>query len=212
MKIYLNSHSIFCSRIEIAVNLKKIDCIKIEAVNNFKSFSPTGTIPCLIDGDFKISNTFSILYYLEKKFPSPSILSDNLEETSKIFFLSHVFDDKLEKPIRSLFQFVKPNQNPQDQIAIKHHYKELIDNLDFFSKLYFSNKINTNNINLLDTYLPSFFVLLNQFQVLFQLGNELSKDTLDFKKIIQKDKELISEENRYDFEIKNWISEKMASI
>ena len=47
LKLYTNSHSVTCSKIEVAIDFKSIDIEKIEAINNYGAFSPTATVPCL---------------------------------------------------------------------------------------------------------------------------------------------------------------------
>lgn len=73
LKLYTNSHSVSCSKIELALDFKSIEIDKIEAINNYGAFSPTATVPCLSIDGFMISDSGAILEFLEEKYPEPTL-------------------------------------------------------------------------------------------------------------------------------------------
>ena len=71
----------------MALDFKSIEVDKVEAINNYASFSPTATVPCLAIDDRVISDSGVILEFLEENSPDPSLLSDNaaINASNKIY-------------------------------------------------------------------------------------------------------------------------------
>ena len=107
LKLYTNSHSVSCSKVEFILDFKSIEIDKIEAINNYGSFSPTATVPCLSIDGLMISDSGAILEFLEEKYPVPSLLSDHPNVNSKIRFLATLVDEKLVGSIRKLLVLLK---------------------------------------------------------------------------------------------------------
>ncbi len=51
---------------------------------DFKKASPKGKVPAIIDGDIYMSESFLINQYLERKFPSPSLLPKDIAKRAEI--------------------------------------------------------------------------------------------------------------------------------
>ena len=125
LKLYTNSHSVSCSKVEFALDFKSVEIDKIEAINNYGSFSPTGTVPCLSIDGLMISDSGAILEFLEEKYPEPPLLSNETHINAKIRFLTKLVDEKLIGSIRKLFSLVKATSHPSDSLMIENIFKEI---------------------------------------------------------------------------------------
>lgn len=59
---------------------QKYELIDASKVDNFKSISPTGAVPCLVDGNTTITEGAAIALYLMEKHNSPMLPKDNLTQ------------------------------------------------------------------------------------------------------------------------------------
>lgn len=90
IKLYSYWRSSAAYRVRIALNIKNIahEIIPIHLVKDggeqhkkdYRQLNPQGLVPTLIDGDITLTQSFSILEYLEEKIPSPAILPNNLHD------------------------------------------------------------------------------------------------------------------------------------
>ena len=107
LKLYTNSHSVTCSKIEVVIDFKSLEIEKIEAINNYGAFSPTATVTCLSIDNNMISDSSSIIEYFEEAFSSPSLLTKDAGTNILIRFQATLVYEKLIGTIRKLFSFVK---------------------------------------------------------------------------------------------------------
>ena len=139
LKLYTNSHSVSCSKIEVVIDYKSLDIEKIEAINNYGAFSPTATVPCLSVDNHMISDSSSIVEYFEETFSSPSLLTNNSGTNIIIRFQATLVDEKLIGSIRKLFSFVKNTSHPSDGIMVDNIFKEIENNLKLIFQIKGSN-------------------------------------------------------------------------
>ena len=212
LKLYTNSHSVTCSKIEVVIDFKSIDIEKIEAINNYGAFSPTATVPCLSDGNNMISESSSIVEYFEEAFPSPPLLTKNANTNMLIRFQSTLVDDKLIGTIRKLFSFVKNTSHPSDGMMIDNIFKEIENNLKLIFQIRESNIYLANSsISLADCNTPAFFSMLKEFEKHFNKEVEKTDNFVEYEKALFLDKVLLKEYKRYGFEIRNWIANKLLA-
>ena len=129
LKLYTNSHSVTCSKIEVVIDFKSLEIEKIEAINNYGAFSPTATVPCLSIDNNMISDSSSIIEYFEEAFSSPSLLTKDVDTNIFIRFQATLVDEKLISTIRKLFSFVKNTSHPSDSMMIDNIFKEIESDL-----------------------------------------------------------------------------------
>ena len=210
LKLYTNSHSVSCSKIEVVIDYKSLDIEKIEAINNYGAFSPTATVPCLSVDNHMISDSSSIVEYFEETFSSPSLLTNNSGTNIIIRFQATLVDEKLIGSIRKLFSFVKNTSHPSDGIMVDSIFKEIENNLKLIFQIKGSNLyLASSNISLADCNTPAFFSMLKEFENHFNKRIDKSNSFIDYENIIQSDKNLFKEYKRYGFEIRNWIANKL---
>ena len=212
LKLYTNSHSVSCSKIEVVIDYKSLDIEKIEAINNYGAFSPTATVPCLSVDNHMISDSSSIVEYFEETFSSPSLLTNNSGTNIIIRFQATLVDEKLIGSIRKLFSFVKNTSHPSDGIMVDNIFKEIENNLKLIFQIKGSNLyLASSNISLADCNTPAFFSMLKEFENHFNKRIDKSNSFIDYENIIQSDKNLFKEYKRYGFEIRNWIANKLLA-
>lgn len=94
MKLYSYFRSSAAYRVRIALNLKglKAEIIPVHLLNNggeqhqpaYRQINPSGLIPAWVEDDFQLSQSLSILEYLQEKYPQPALLPADLQQRAKI--------------------------------------------------------------------------------------------------------------------------------
>lgn len=89
MKLYSYFRSSAAYRVRIALNLKQLDAEQkpVHLLNNggeqhseaYRAVNPSELVPALVDDDFILTQSLSILEYLEEKYPAHSILPQDLQ-------------------------------------------------------------------------------------------------------------------------------------
>ena len=212
LKLYTNSHSVSCSKVEFVLDFKSIELDKVEAINNYGAFSPTATVPCLsIDGTM-ISDSGAILEFFEEKYPEPSLLSDQPDINSKIRFLAKLVDEKLVGSIRKLFSLVKTNSHPSDGLMIENIFKEIENHLLLINNISKEDKFLAHNeVSLADCNTPAFFSMLKEFEIHFNKEVLRPSEIKLYEKNLQDHDSLLREYKRYGFEIRTWIANKLLA-
>ena len=212
LKLYTNSHSVTCSKIEVIIDFKSLEIEKIEAINNYGAFSPTATVPCLSIDNNMISDSSSIIEYFEEAFSSPSLLSKDAGTNILIRFQATLVDEKLIGTIRKLFSFVKNTSHPSDSMMIDNIFKEIENNLNLVFQIKGSNLyLASSSMSLADCNTPAFFSMLKEFENHFNKQVEKSNSFIEYEKVLQSDQNLFKEYKRYGFEIRNWIANKLLA-
>jgi glutathione S-transferase len=212
LKLYTNSHSVTCSKIEVVIDFKSLEIEKIEAINNYGAFSPTSTVPCLSIDNNMISDSSSIIEYFEEAFSSPSLLTKDAGTNILIRFQATLVDEKLIGTIRKLFSFVKNTSHPSDSMMIDNIFKEIENNLNLVFQIKGSNLyLASSSMSLADCNTPAFFSMLKEFENHFNKQVEKSNSFIEYEKVLQSDQNLFKEYKRYGFEIRNWIANKLLA-
>jgi len=67
---------------------------------------PSGTIPALVEDDFILAESDTILEYLEDKYPTPALLPRDAQDRARARVLGRLHDLHLEPRIRATFAHV----------------------------------------------------------------------------------------------------------
>ncbi|WP_162937905.1 glutathione S-transferase family protein [Kiloniella sp. EL199] len=115
MIFYAVPVSNFCAKVEIVLALKNLSAdVRLPpsgyGSTEYKSIVPAGTVPALVDGNLVLSESDSIIEYLEEKYPHPKLLPQTIEDRAKVRMLARLHDLKVEPLIRSLFKHMAPTQ------------------------------------------------------------------------------------------------------
>ena len=212
LKLYTNSHSVSCSKVEFVLDFKSIEIDKVEAINNYGAFSPTATVPCLSIDGLMISDSGAILEFLEEEYPDPSLLSDQPNINSNIRFLAKLVDEKLVGSIRKLFSLVKTTSHPSDNLMIENIYKEIENHLQLINDVRKVNKyLASNSVSLSDCNTPAFFSMLKEFEIHFNKQVVRPNTIKTYESMIEDHENLYKEYKRYGFEIRTWIANKLLA-
>ena len=212
LKLYTNSHSVSCSKVEFTLDYKSIELDKVEAINNYGAFSPTATVPCLSIDGLMISDSGAILEFLEEKYPEPSLLSNQPTINSKIRFMAKLVDEKLVGSIRKLFSLVKITSHPSDGLMIENIFKEIENHLQLINNIKQDDKFFANNsISFADCNAPAFFSMLKEFEIHFNKVILKPDGIKVYEKTLEDQENLSREYKRYGYEIRTWIANKLLA-
>ena len=212
LKLYTNSHSVSCSKVEFALDFKSIEIDKIEAFNNYGAFSPASTVPCLSIDGLMISDSGAILEFLEEKYPEPHLLSNENHINAKIRFLAKLVDEKLVGSIRKLFSLVKATSHPSDSLMIENIFKEIDKHLQLINDIRKEDRyLASDSVSLSDCNTPAFFSMLKEFEIHFNKQAMRPDAIKTYESTIEDHENLYKEYKRYGFEIRTWIANKLLT-
>lgn len=92
IEIYWGSGSPFSWRVLLAAEIKGVEYVshQIEFSKNehktaqYLAMNPRGKVPVLRDGDFALSESLAIMFYLDRRFPEPALFGDSGENSGRI--------------------------------------------------------------------------------------------------------------------------------
>jgi glutathione S-transferase len=114
LTLYTLPISNYGAKVEIALRFKGIP---FEAVPppggygspTYKAIVPAGTIPGIIDGDFALSESETIVEYLEEAHPEPPLLPTAIKARARCRQIARFHDTRLEPILRTLFPHLAPH-------------------------------------------------------------------------------------------------------
>lgn len=114
MILYCMPLSSYSASIRIACALKRLmPELRLPPDGSYRSAAyraivPLGTIPALVDGEFVLSESATIVEYLDERFPQPSLLPGTARERARARYLVRFHDLHLEPHVRGLFAQLAP--------------------------------------------------------------------------------------------------------
>ncbi|MBL8698890.1 MAG: glutathione S-transferase family protein [Alphaproteobacteria bacterium] len=114
MILYWSPLSSYSAKVRIAFALKRLMPELRQPPDGsyrsaaYRAMVPLGTVPALVDGDLVLSESDTIIEYLDDRFPSPSLLPGTARERAQARYLSRLHDLHLEPAVRGLFGQVTP--------------------------------------------------------------------------------------------------------
>lgn len=131
MKIYGVPLSVHTRKVLVAARLKSapvdlhvvIPVVPGNPPANWREISPTGLIPAIDDGGFRLADSTAIIRYMERKHPAPALLPADSKELDAALFLDTWAGSALFRSVvHPIFhdQVVNPSirKTPADQAAI----------------------------------------------------------------------------------------------
>ncbi len=138
MQLYTYFRSSAAYRVRIALNLKGLnaDYIPVHLVNNsgeqhsdaYKALNPSELVPTLVDDEFQLSQSLSILEYLEEQHPEVALLPQDIQQRALVraFSLAIACDIHSLNNLRVLQYLSGPLQVSDEQKNIWYrHWVEL---------------------------------------------------------------------------------------
>lgn len=112
MILYALPLSSYCAKVRLCLALKGQSVELREPPGGYRSaayraIAPSGTIPAIVDGDFVLAESDTIIEYLDEIFPDPPLLGRDPKDRARTRFLGRLHDLHLEPRIRALFASVQ---------------------------------------------------------------------------------------------------------
>jgi glutathione S-transferase len=110
---YTTPVSNFAAKVEIALRLKGIAFAAVPPPGGYgsaayKALVPAGTIPAIVHDGLVLSESETIVEYLEEAFPEPPLLPEGAAGRARCRQLARFHDTRLEPPLRALFPHMAP--------------------------------------------------------------------------------------------------------
>jgi glutathione S-transferase len=108
LTFYTHPVSNFAAKVEVALRLKGVAFEAKPPPGGYgsaayKAIVPAGTIPALVDDGFVLSESETIVEYLEEAFAEPPLLPEGAKARAHCRQLARFHDTRLEPPLRALF-------------------------------------------------------------------------------------------------------------
>lgn len=108
MKLYQANLSMFAAPVRIQTYAKGISLEFLDPPGGLQSpayvaINPTGKVPCLVDGDFVLPESETIMEYIEDKHPEPALRPQDLKARAKQRLLNRLTDLYVYQPMSKLF-------------------------------------------------------------------------------------------------------------
>jgi glutathione S-transferase len=119
MILYATDLSNYSLKVRLGAALKGIE-LELRAPPDgyrsdaYRALVPSGTIPALVDGDFTLAESDTILEYLEDRFPAPALLPVDPRGRARARFLGRLHDFRFEPKLRACFAAVGSRQAPPE--------------------------------------------------------------------------------------------------
>ena len=167
MILYYSPLSNYCSKVKFLIDYKNINVDLMPPPGGygsdiFKKISPLGSIPTLNHNNVILYESEIINEYLNELYPTPPMLTDDIELNAKVRMISRFHDIRLEPSIRTFFKYKKETKYNYNDIT--KDFKSLENQIDIFNTIINDSKyIATDAITLADCSFPSWFALFDIF-------------------------------------------------
>jgi glutathione S-transferase len=173
LKIYGVPLSVHTRKVIVTALYKKID-YQLEVVvpvmpgqppANWSTLSPTGLIPIIEDGDYRLGDSTAIALYLEKKQPAPAILPADARQYGQALWLNAYVGDTLwQQVVHPLFHqtIVNPNiaKIPTDKALVDKVLNEVAPKIFAYLESHIEGKFLVGNaLTLADVAVTSNFLI-----------------------------------------------------
>jgi glutathione S-transferase len=113
LTFYTHPVSNFAAKVEIALRLKGVPFAALPPPGgygsaSYKAIVPAGTIPAIVDGDLVLSESETIVEYLNEAYPEPPLLPADVKQRARCRQIARFHDTRLEPPLRALFPHMAP--------------------------------------------------------------------------------------------------------
>ena len=112
----------YAAKVEIALKLKGIAYETLPPPGGygstaFKAIVPAGTIPAIVHEGLVLSESETIVEYLDEAFAAPPLLPGDAKARARIRQLARFHDARLEPPLRALFPHMAPATRDAQALA-----------------------------------------------------------------------------------------------
>lgn len=113
ISFYTHPVSNFAAKVEVALRFKRVPYEAVPPPGgygsaDYKPIVPAGTIPAIVHEGLVLSESETIVEYLEEAFPEPPLLPHGIAARARCRQLARFHDTRLEPPLRALFPHMTP--------------------------------------------------------------------------------------------------------
>ncbi|MBL8832791.1 MAG: glutathione S-transferase family protein [Rhodospirillales bacterium] len=180
MILYAVPLSSYCAKVRLCLALKgrTIDVREPPGGTyrsaEYRAIVPSGTIPAIVDGDFVLAESDTILEYLEEVFPDPQLLPVDPKARARARLLGRLHDLHLEPRVRALFADVQAGRMAGGAAAAIQAKLDAIEaNLDAEGPFAIGSRPG-----LADCAYPATFAIIEAFMPLFDWKPDFGRRTL----------------------------------
>lgn len=122
MILYATPLSSFSAKVRIAIAAKGITVEERMPHGGsyrsaeYRALVPAGTVPALVDRDFVVAESDTIIEYLEEEYPDPPLLPPDARRRARARELARFHDFRLDPPLRRLFGQLEPARRSADVV------------------------------------------------------------------------------------------------
>ena len=162
--LYSVSFSPFAARCRIAIYAKQLDVRIIMPHADvgsvaFRQVNPTGKVPFLLSGSFRLTESEVICEYLEDRFPQPSLRPRTAEQIAQTRLLSRLADLYVVEPMFPIYPQL--GTRPRDEPLVQGQLEKIRTGLGFLEQYLGGGRYAVaDRLTLADCSLvPTFFYL-----------------------------------------------------
>lgn len=163
MILYAIPISTYSAKVRIALEAKGLD-YRVEpppggySTPEYMQLVPLGTIPALVDGEFRSSESDVLIEYLDETYPEPALVYGTPAERAQQRFMARYHDIWLEPHLRRTFAHVDPTT--RDEVELIGHLDKFQDRIDKMESLIEpSPYLCGNKLSIADCAFPATFTL-----------------------------------------------------
>ncbi|WP_020590576.1 glutathione S-transferase family protein [Kiloniella laminariae] len=214
MILYNVPISNFGAKVQVALALKGLDAEQRlppdgYSSEKYKQIIPTGTVPAIVDGDLVLSESETILEYLEERYPLPALLPKDIAARASVRMLSRFHDLKLEPSLRTLFKHMAPSI--RDPLIVSEKHAEFTRHMEMLIRFgHFRPYIAGSEITFADCgFAPTFLLATAMFRAL-ELSFEFPKPLQIWHETLQKNVAVSGVLDNYAETVETWINFKLS--
>ncbi|MBL8807149.1 MAG: glutathione S-transferase family protein [Rhodospirillales bacterium] len=171
----------------------------------YRQIVPAGTIPAIVDGDFTLAESDTILEYLEDRYPEPRLLPEDIRARARARYLGRLHDLHLEPRVRALFALVGVRQPDEAETAAVRQRLDLVErHLDPAGPFAAGPQLS-----LADCAFPATFAIIDAFAELFGWPPVWGARSGRWREAIEAHPAFASILGEYRSTVATWIADKL---
>ncbi|KAK2662896.1 hypothetical protein Ddye_001470, partial [Dipteronia dyeriana] len=176
LQLYSYFRSSCSCRVRIGLNLKGLE-YEYKAVNlvkgeqhspEFKRLNPIGYVPVLVDGDVVLSDSFTILMYLEEKYPQHPLLPSDLQKKAINYQAANIVSSSIQ-PHQNIgvLKYIEEKLNSDEKLSwVEKHIGNGFVALEKLLKDYAGKFATGDEVYLADLFLaPQIHTAIKMFNL-----------------------------------------------
>ncbi len=208
LTIYTIPLSLYCAKLRILLRHKNLKWKEIlppggYGSDEYKKIIPSGNLPTLIDGDLVLADSEAIAEYLNEKYPTPSMLPEDIALRAKVRERSRFHDTRLEPEVRKLFPFI--DEVKGNNKIIGKQSEQISLRLNQFSRLFCNRNNTSHQLTLGECGFPITFAWIESLTPFLDLEIEWPDSIIQYKENLCQHKAVSDELASYRPCLNEWL-------